>query len=77
MRSDLIYLAAVNVPNRFLLCQMVSLWSRKAHQQGLVTGTINNGLQRIACGSLPIDAPPKLDVASQALTDLETGHRVA
>jgi hypothetical protein len=77
MRSDLIYMAAVNVPNRFLLCQMVALWSRKAHQQGLVTGTINSGLQRIAGGHVVLGDSPKHEVEPQQLTIDDTNHRVA
>ncbi len=83
MRSDLIYMAAVNVPNRFLLCQMVALWSRKTHQQGLVTGTINNGLQHIAGGNLKAgdstqdEISPKREVESQQLINDEAGHRAA
>jgi hypothetical protein len=77
MRSDLIYMAAANVPNRFLLCQMVALWSRKAHQQGLVTGTINSGLQRIAGGQVALGDVPRHEAESQQVTNDETSHRVA
>ena len=49
MRSDLAYQAMLNVGNRFLLCRMISLSTRKCHDpRGRVQDTICNAIERIA-----------------------------
>ena len=45
MRSELIFSASVRVPNRFLLCRMVSLSTGRLHRTGeCMSVSINKGL---------------------------------
>jgi hypothetical protein len=49
MRSDLAYQAMLKVDNRFLLCRMISLSTKKFHDpRSRVQDTICNVIERIA-----------------------------
>ncbi|HET9743511.1 MAG TPA: hypothetical protein VFQ00_12235 [Terriglobales bacterium] len=48
MRSDLVHEANAQIKNRFLLCGTLVSWSRRAHQTGSLSSTINSGLALVA-----------------------------
>jgi len=55
MRSHLIHMALVQIENRFMLCRMASLATRKGHSgQGRVQDTINSVMGRL--GAVPSNA---------------------
>jgi hypothetical protein len=48
MRSDLVFTASEKVPNRFLLCRMVSVSAGKMHRNGEASSnSINRSLQMV------------------------------
>jgi len=59
MRSQLVFEASIHVPNRFLLCRMLDVWSRSVHRLGSMGSSINQGLQ-VVCSQkdLPGDVAP-------------------
>lgn len=72
MRSGLIFNVASKVPNRYMLCRMVSVSARKMHHDGASTSqSINRSLQ--ALHDVPADgagavAPP--EETAQVKTDV-------
>ena len=49
MRSDLVFGAMTHVPNRYLLCQLASMGSRKLHRPGSrMQDTANDALRRFS-----------------------------
>jgi hypothetical protein len=49
MRSDRIHRALVNIPNRFMLCRLISVATRKYHAPvGRVQDVINDVIVRFA-----------------------------
>jgi hypothetical protein len=49
MRSDLVFGAMTHVPNRYLLCQLASMATRKLHRPGSrVQDTANDALSRFS-----------------------------
>ena len=66
MRSDRIHRALVNIPNRFMLCRLVSVATRKYHDPGgRVQDVINDVIGWFADGEF---ATQQLRI----LADLET-----
>lgn len=48
MRSGLIFSVSSRVPNRYMLCRMVSVSARKMHHDGISTSqSINRSLQAL------------------------------
>jgi hypothetical protein len=53
MRSDLVFGALVDVPNRYLLCKLTAKATRAFHRPGTsIHDTTNNALARFSPGSL-------------------------
>jgi len=73
MRSDLIFTANDAVANRFLLCRIVSVSTRKFHDNaGSVHETINNVLEKIGTHTVEeMIVPPQVPVVT-ASPDIHT-----
>lgn len=65
-RSDLVFAARVHLPNRYRLCRLVALGTRKLHKpSSRIQDTINDVLARLAAPSTQPAAPvPGNDSAS-------------
>ena len=59
MRSQLVFEASIHIPNRYLLCRMLDVWSRAAHRSGSMGSSINQALQ-VVCSkkNIPGDVAP-------------------
>lgn len=58
MRSGLIFSVSSRVPNRYMLCRMVSVSARKMHHDGISTSqSINRSLQALHDAPADGDAP--------------------
>lgn len=59
MRSQLVFEASIHIPNRFLLCRTLDVWSRAVHRSGSMGSSINQALQ-VVCSQkdLPGDVAP-------------------
>jgi len=59
VRSQLVFEASIHIPNRFLLCRMLDVWSRAVHRAGSMGSSINQALQ-VVCSQkeLPGDTAP-------------------
>lgn len=59
MRSQLVFDASIHIPNRYLLCRMLGVWSRAAHRSGSMGSSINQALQVVGTQKdLPGDVVP-------------------
>jgi hypothetical protein len=47
MRSQLVFDASHHVPNRYLLCRMLDVWTRAGHRPGPMGSSINEALQAL------------------------------
>ena len=65
MRSQLVFDASIHVPNRYLLCRMLGVWSRAMHRSGSMGSSINQALQVV---STQKDLPGELAPASKPPT---------
>jgi hypothetical protein len=65
MRSQLVFEASIHIPNRYLLCRTLDVWTHAVHRAGSMGSSINQALQ-IVCSQkrLPGDVAP----ASKPLT---------
>ena len=59
MRSQLVFEPSIHIPNRFLLCRTLDVWSRSVHRVGSMGSSINQALQ-VVCSQkdLPGDMAP-------------------
>lgn len=67
MRSQLVFDASIHIPNRYLLCRMLGVWSRAAHRSGSMGSSINQALQLV---SIQNDLPGDVAPASKPPTSL-------
>ena len=68
MRSELVFVANDAVTNRFLLCRVVSLSTRKFHTEPeSLNSTINDVLERVGANAVKtfVVVPPKDNLESQ------------
>ena len=67
MRSQLVFEASIHIPNRFLLCRTLDVWSRSVHRSGSMGSSINQALQ-VVCSQkdLSRDVPPAIKAPTPA-----------
>jgi len=59
MRSQLVFEASIHIPNRFLLCRTLDVWSHAVHRAGSMGSSINQALQLVCSQKdLPADMVP-------------------
>ena len=62
MRSQLVFKASSHVPNRYLLCRMLDVWTHETRRPGPMGSSINEALQSL-CGEKRLSddlAPAKM-----------------
>ena len=47
MRSQLVFEASIHIPNRYLLCRTLDVWSHAVHRSGSMGSSINQALQLV------------------------------
>ena len=71
MRSQLVFEASIHIPNRYLLCRMLDVWSRAAHRTGSMGSSINQALE-VVCNQKdpPGDGTPAIKPPARAVSVL-------
>jgi hypothetical protein len=71
MRSQLVFDASIHIPNRYLLCRTLDVWSRAVHRAGSMGSSINQALQ-VVCSQKdqPGDVAPGSKAPTPAASDL-------
>ena len=71
MRSQLVFDASIHIPNRYLLCRTLGVWSRAAHRSGSMGSSINQALQLVSLRKdLPGDMAPESKPPTPAVSVL-------
>jgi len=47
VRSQLVFEASIHIPNRYLLCRTLDVWSHAVHRSGSMGSSINQALQLV------------------------------
>ena len=83
MRSQLVFAASSHVPNRYLLCRMLDVWSHEAHRPGPLGSSINEALQalcvekQLSAMDLSAARGPLVSISSAATSDaMTTGNEL-
>jgi hypothetical protein len=71
MRSQLVFEASIHIPNRYLLCRMLDVWSRAVHRTGSMGSSINQALE-VVCNQkgLSGDGTPVIKPPTRAVSVL-------
>lgn len=77
MLSQLVFDASIHIPNRYLLCRTLDVWSHAAHRPASMGSSINEALQ-VVCGQkdpsedvAPLSRPPTPVVSVLAVASEE------
>jgi len=76
MRSQLVFEASILIPNRFLLCRTLDVWSRAVHRSGSMGSSINQGLQ-VVCSQKDMAPPSKPPTPAASVLLSASGERMA